>query len=83
METHTSLPFDSAILDEAIARTGVARYRFLCLDHPDPQVRAGYQRLVTEIAAGTYEGQRYDPIQQPQSGSCCDGQTYPPEEEQS
>jgi hypothetical protein len=48
-------------LDQAIARTGVERYRFLCLEHSDPAVRADYQRLVTEIAAGTHTGDRYDP----------------------
>lgn len=68
---------DDHALDKAIARTGVERYRFLCLEHPDPQVRADYQRLVTEIAAGTHTGQRIDPHAPPATRHaprpCCDG----------
>ncbi|CEF48260.1 unnamed protein product [uncultured bacterium] len=39
------------LLEEAIRRTGVERYRFLCLEHPDAAVRDGYRRLVAGIAA--------------------------------
>jgi hypothetical protein len=64
----TFLPF----LTEAIARTGVHRYRYLCLEHPDQPTREGYQRIVIEIASGTYAGQRFDPdAQQPPSVPCC------------
>jgi hypothetical protein len=68
-------PFLEA-LERAIAMTGVERYRFLCLEHDDPAVRADYQRLVTEIAAGTHTGDRYDPAATSPAGSrpCCDGQ---------
>jgi hypothetical protein len=37
-------------VDEAIRITGVERYRFLCLDHPNEEVRADYRRLVQWIA---------------------------------
>ena len=67
-----------AILAEAIARTGVERYRFLCLMHPDPQTRAEYQRLVTEIASGTYTGQRVETPASNEPGGCsgCPGDPY-------
>ena len=80
---------DPAFLDalgRAIATTGVERYRFLSLEHPDPTVRADYQRLVTEIAAGTTTGQQYDPAVYGEpsrtatspagSRPCCDGDPY-------
>jgi hypothetical protein len=38
-------------LDIVIARTGHKRYRFLCLQHPRPQVRAQYSDLVMRLAA--------------------------------
>ncbi len=41
-----------AILSEAIRRTGVGRYRYLCLEHPDPAIRAGYRETVRGIIAG-------------------------------
>ena len=31
-----------AAIDEAIAATGVQRYKYLCLDHPDPATRRAY-----------------------------------------
>jgi hypothetical protein len=33
-------------IDQAIAETGVERYRHLCLSHPDPQVRERYSRWI-------------------------------------
>ena len=38
-------------LDLVIARTGVERYRYLCLEHPRPTVRAEYTALVLRLAA--------------------------------
>jgi hypothetical protein len=38
-------------LDVVIARTGVKRYRYLCLEHPKPSVRAEYSALVLRLAA--------------------------------
>lgn len=59
---------------EAIARTGVYRYRYLCLAHPDPTVRADYQRLIIEIASGSYVGDRLDPSAEPRpTQPCCGG----------
>jgi hypothetical protein len=72
-------PGFEAYLAEAIARTGVHRYRYLCLEHPDPVVRAQYQGLVIDIASGTYTGQRIDPAA-PQAAAtpCCPGEAaYP------
>jgi hypothetical protein len=37
-------------LDLVIARTGVERYRYLCLEHPKPEVRAEYSALVLRLA---------------------------------
>ena len=48
----------------------------------DPQTRAEYQRLVTEIASGTYTGQQFEPrAETPASsepGGCsgCPGDPY-------
>jgi hypothetical protein len=39
-----------AALAEAIRRTGVGHYRYLCLGHPDPKVREEYRELVWRIA---------------------------------
>lgn len=33
-------------VEAKVAETGVERYRFLCLDHPDPAVRAQYSAWV-------------------------------------
>jgi hypothetical protein len=33
-------------LDQAIAETGVERYRFLALEHPDPATRERYSRWI-------------------------------------
>ena len=38
-------------LDLVILRTGVERYRYLCLEHPKPKVRAEYSALVLRLAA--------------------------------
>ena len=38
-------------LDLVIARTGVERYRYLCLEHPKPTVRAEYSAHVLRLAA--------------------------------
>jgi hypothetical protein len=38
-------------LDLVIARTGVDRYRYLCLEHPAANVRAEYSALVLRLAA--------------------------------
>jgi hypothetical protein len=38
-------------LELVIARTGVLRYRYLCLEHPKPKVRAEYSELVLRLAA--------------------------------
>lgn len=35
-------------IDRAIAETGVQRYRFLALEHPDPAVREKYSRWLLE-----------------------------------
>jgi hypothetical protein len=72
-------PGFEAYLVEAIARTGVHRYRYLCLEHPDAAVRAQYQGLVIDIASGTYTGQRIDPdAPQPPATPCCGGDlSYP------
>jgi hypothetical protein len=64
-------PSFEAYLAEAIARTGVERYRFLCLEHPDPTVRHQYQFLVIEIATGTYTGDRHDPLPPAEGRPCC------------
>jgi hypothetical protein len=61
------------VLEEAIARTGTHRLRYLCLEHPDEKVRREYSGLVADIAAGTYTGQRFDPSAEPITGKCCDG----------
>jgi hypothetical protein len=37
-------------LDLVISRTGVERYRYLCLEHPNPTVRAEYSALVLRLA---------------------------------
>ncbi len=67
-------PGFEAYLVEAIARTGVHRYRYLCLEHPDEAVRRQYQGLVIDIASGTYVGQRFDPNSMPLPGQpCCGG----------
>jgi hypothetical protein len=65
-------------LERAIATTGVEHYRFLCLSHPDPQIRADYQRLVVEIATGQHDSQRHEPSTEP-AGPCsaCPGSGYP------
>lgn len=45
---------DSEAIDEAIRRTGVERYRFLCSagnPHPSPNSAADHIRLMHEIAA--------------------------------
>ena len=59
-------------LVEAITRTRVHRYRYLCLEHPDLATRRGYQGLVIEIATGTYVGQQFDPDAVP-AMPCCPG----------
>ena len=67
-------PSFEAYLAEAITRSGVERYRYLSLEHPDPQVRRQYQGLIIDIASGTYTGDRFDPDQiRPVSGPCCPG----------
>jgi hypothetical protein len=38
-------------LDLVIARTGVERYRYLCLEHPDPRVRQQYRDWVARECA--------------------------------
>ena len=38
-------------LELVIARSGVERYRFLCLEHPNPKVRAEYTGLVLRLAS--------------------------------
>jgi hypothetical protein len=70
-------PSFEAHLVEAVARTGVHRYRYLCLDHPDPKVRREYQGLVMEIASGTYTGDRHDPDAAPPGNCDCGGSPYP------
>jgi hypothetical protein len=47
-------------LTEAIARTGVHRYRYLCLECPDEKVRREYQGLVIQLASGPHAGPRFD-----------------------
>ena len=37
-------------LEVAIKQTGVKRYRYLCLEHPDSRLRLEWQRKVCEIA---------------------------------
>lgn len=37
-------------LAEAIRRTGIERYRYLCLEHPSEEVRVQYRELVRSIA---------------------------------
>jgi hypothetical protein len=64
-------------LIEAISRTGVHRYRYLCLDHPSPEVRRQYQGLVIDLATGQHTGQRHDPTAVPTGGRpCCGGTAY-------
>jgi hypothetical protein len=58
-------------LIEAIARTGHERYRYLCYEYPDPEIRRQYQGLVIDIASGIYTGQRYDPSNSPPCRPCC------------
>ena len=50
-----------AALDIVIARTGVERYRYLCLEHPRPQVRAEYSSLVLRLALRFDSGQAAEP----------------------
>jgi hypothetical protein len=38
-------------IDLVVARTGVERYRHLCLEHPKPTIRAEYSGLVIRMAA--------------------------------
>lgn len=38
-------------LELVIARSGVQRYRYLCLEHPNPKVRAEYTALVLRLAS--------------------------------
>jgi hypothetical protein len=38
-------------IDLVVAHTGVKRYRYLCLEHPKPTVRAAYGDLVLRLAA--------------------------------
>ncbi len=38
-------------LDLVVARTGVERYRYLCLEHPRADVRGEYRALVLRLAA--------------------------------
>jgi hypothetical protein len=38
-------------LEAVVARTGVERYRYLCLEHPKPTLRAEYTSLVLRLAA--------------------------------
>jgi hypothetical protein len=64
-------PTFEPFLIEAIARTGVHRYRHLCLEHPDASVRAQYQSLVIDVASGVYVGQRFDPNAIPTNRPCC------------
>jgi hypothetical protein len=53
MSAHAETPDEFlAALDEAIRRSGVERYRYLTLEHPDPSVREGYRGLVRGLAAG-------------------------------
>lgn len=58
-----------AALDLAVRLSGVARYRYLCLEHPDPAVREGYRGHVRRIAAGV-PPIRVDYGTRP-PGSCC------------
>ena len=37
-------------LELVVARTGVERYRYLCLEHPTSSVRAEYSALVLRLA---------------------------------
>jgi len=37
---------DHDVINAAIARTGVERYRYLCFGHPDPKVRESYTRWI-------------------------------------
>lgn len=37
-------------IDLVVARTGVERYRYLCLEHPKPSVRAEYSRWIVDEA---------------------------------
>jgi hypothetical protein len=77
LHDHPMIPIDPSFLpflDEAIARTGHERYRYLCLEYPDPEIRRQYQGLVIDIALGIHAGQRHDPgtttqVIQP----CCPG----------
>jgi hypothetical protein len=41
----------SDALEKAIRKTGVERYRYLTLEHPDEKVKRQYRALVLEIAA--------------------------------
>lgn len=40
----------SEALDIVVARTGVERYRFLCLEHANPKVREEYGQLIMRLA---------------------------------
>jgi hypothetical protein len=33
-------------VDKAVAETGVERYRYLCLEHPDPAMRESFARWI-------------------------------------
>jgi hypothetical protein len=51
-------------LELVIARTGVRRYKYLCLEHPDRRVRKEYMKWVSEEAGKIERGEgQYDPSQ--------------------
>lgn len=33
-------------IDQAVAETGHERYRYLCLEHPDPAIRESYSQWI-------------------------------------
>jgi hypothetical protein len=52
-----------AEVNEAIDKLGVPHYYKLCFRHPDIRVRAGFQAIVTQRAAGFTGGQMHPPVE--------------------
>ena len=57
-------------IDLVVARTGVERYRYLCLEHPRPKVRAEYSAWVVRKAAEPFDPTTIRPYVPASSGGC-------------
>ncbi len=74
-----TMSFDE-VLEKAIKATGVERYRYLCLEHPDPRVRESFRAQMYELAKkepmsdiarinAAYLAEGFAPFK----GGCCGG----------